>query len=264
MWQKTTRNFNPMAPPTEPEKTVEPSKVAEEQQSQPQQQHQQDNDDDPEKEVVSGNWQLPQVQLKESHDPTGEESEREVWKQRSKLFRWDRGEWRERGLGESKLLQDSSEKIRFLLRQEKTNKVVANHYVLPVNGMCKLIPNAASDKIWIWSVLDSAEEPTVERFALKFAQVAEATKFKEEFIKAAQQNLKLFDQGKFGMKDATRNPDMAESAQTPAATTAKSDKPTGETAESDKKKDETNAETYADKASADGAKSSKDEGKTTK
>lgn len=61
---------------------------------------------------------------------TGEESEDTFWKCRSKLYRWAAGgEWKERGLGEAKLLQHrETKKIRFLLRQEKTLKIVANHY----------------------------------------------------------------------------------------------------------------------------------------
>ena len=61
---------------------------------------------------------------------TGEENEDTFWKCRSKLYRWAAGsEWKERGLGEAKLLQHKeTKKIRFLLRQEKTLKIVANHY----------------------------------------------------------------------------------------------------------------------------------------
>lgn len=61
---------------------------------------------------------------------TGEEAEDVFWKCRAKLYRWANGsEWKERGLGEAKLLQHKeTKKIRFLMRQEKTLKVVANHY----------------------------------------------------------------------------------------------------------------------------------------
>lgn len=67
---------------------------------------------------------------------TGEEEEEILWKQRAKLYRWsasktegEPGEWKERGIGDAKLLKHKeSGKIRFLLRQEKTLKIVANHY----------------------------------------------------------------------------------------------------------------------------------------
>jgi Ran-binding protein 1 len=49
---------------------------------------------------------------------------------RSKLMRFapDIKEWKERGIGEAKLLKNrSTGKVRVLLRQEKTNKLVMNH-----------------------------------------------------------------------------------------------------------------------------------------
>lgn len=60
---------------------------------------------------------------------TGEEEEECVWTHRAKLYRWQDREWKERGIGDAKLLKDKkTEKIRFLLRQEKTCKIMANHY----------------------------------------------------------------------------------------------------------------------------------------
>eukprot|EP01053_Blabericola_migrator_P001199 Blabericola_migrator_1__1198@NODE_1306_length_4845_cov_216_545626_g74_i1_p4_GENE_NODE_1306_length_4845_cov_216_545626_g74_i1NODE_1306_length_4845_cov_216_545626_g74_i1_p4_ORF_typecomplete_len197_score58_20Ran_BP1/PF00638_18/1_2e37WH1/PF00568_23/0_0031SH3_10/PF17902_1/78SH3_10/PF17902_1/0_7DUF4303/PF14136_6/0_39DUF4303/PF14136_6/2_2e03_NODE_1306_length_4845_cov_216_545626_g74_i119962586 len=158
------------------------------------------NDDGPEEEeeVTQGNWNLPQVDLKEVEVVTGEEGEECVWKHRSKLYRWSNGEWKERGLGDSKLLRDKDGKTRFLLRQEKTGKIVANHYVVPKNDQCQLKPNAGSDKCYVWSVLDSAEdEPKVEQFALMFGQAENAQKFKEQFEAVGAENVKLIDAGKF-------------------------------------------------------------------
>ncbi len=43
-------------------------------------------------------------------------------------FAPDIKEWKERGIGEAKLLKNrSTGKVRVLLRQEKTNKLVMNH-----------------------------------------------------------------------------------------------------------------------------------------
>ena len=47
---------------------------------------------------------------------------------RAKLFRWRDEQWKERGIGNAKLMRDREEKrIRFVMRQEKTLKPVANH-----------------------------------------------------------------------------------------------------------------------------------------
>lgn len=54
---------------------------------------------------------------------------------RVKLFRWRDEQWKERGIGNAKLMRDREEKrIRFVMRQEKTLKPVANFirkYTLP-------------------------------------------------------------------------------------------------------------------------------------
>ena len=46
---------------------------------------------------------------------------------RIKLFRWRDEQWKERGIGNAKLMRDrETKKIRFVMRQEKTLKPVAN------------------------------------------------------------------------------------------------------------------------------------------
>ena len=48
-------------------------------------------------------------------------------KLRVKLYRWRDEQWKERGIGNAKLLRDkASKRVRFLMRQEKTKKPVAN------------------------------------------------------------------------------------------------------------------------------------------
>ncbi|CAE8592863.1 unnamed protein product [Polarella glacialis] len=47
--------------------------------------------------------------------------EEEIYSQRSKLYRFSDGDWKERGLGDAKLLRHyETGKTRFLLRQEKS------------------------------------------------------------------------------------------------------------------------------------------------
>lgn len=146
----------------------------------------------PEEEVLEGDWMRPHVDIKEVEVQTGEEDEACFWKHRAKLYRWSKeaGEWKERGLGEAKLLQHKeSAKIRFLLRQEKTLKIVANHYVVQHGSFCQLTPNVGSDKIWVWSVVDFSDDGSkLEQFGLKFGQVEAATEFKNKFEEAAKLN----------------------------------------------------------------------------
>ena len=75
---------------------------------------------------------------------------------------WHKGsgkkEWIERGVGEVKLLQHrENSMIRVLMRQEKTMKIVANHYVLDYPPYCELQRNAGSEKCWGWSAQDCAD-----------------------------------------------------------------------------------------------------------
>ena len=85
-----------------------------------------DDNYNPEEEV-GGNWAVS-VNLPEVPLVTGEENDEVIVKFRSKLYRFADKQWKERGIGEIKLLKNKdSNKIRVLMRQEKTHKLVANH-----------------------------------------------------------------------------------------------------------------------------------------
>ena len=58
---------------------------------------------------------------------TGEEKEECVFRMRAKLYRVRDEQWKERGTGNAKLMRHKeTKKIRFIMRQEKTLKPVAN------------------------------------------------------------------------------------------------------------------------------------------
>jgi hypothetical protein len=101
------------------------------------------------------------------------------------------GEWKERGTGDVKLLKNKQNgRVRLLMRQEKTMKIVANHYVVAnADPYYHLVPNAGSDKIWVWMAQDFAEgELAVEQFALKFGTPEKAQGFKEAFENSKKLN----------------------------------------------------------------------------
>lgn len=91
--------------------------------------------------------------------------------------------WRERGIGEVRLLRHREyQRVRLLMRQEKTMKVIANHAVDP---RIKLEPNVSSDRSWVWSAFDFAEGELKETvFAMRFANTDIAQEFKDAFEKA--------------------------------------------------------------------------------
>jgi len=124
---------------------------------------------------------------------TNEEDETVIFKLRSKLFRFssDANEWKERGTGDARLLQHKeTEKIRLVMRREKTLKVCANHLI---SGDMKLQPNIGSDRSWVWKVAAdySEDPPTAETLAIRFANSDLAAQFKEAFEKARDNNAKL-------------------------------------------------------------------------
>ena len=58
---------------------------------------------------------------------TGEEGLECIMKHRVKLYRYRDDQWKERGIGNAKLLRNKEAKrVTFLMRQEKTKKPVAN------------------------------------------------------------------------------------------------------------------------------------------
>jgi len=132
----------------------------------------------------------PVVELQEVEVKSGEEEEESLFAVRAKLFVFgetllDVGTgnktWKEKGTGEVRLLRHREhQRIRLIMRQEKTMKVIANHVVDP---RIVLQPNAGSDRSWVWTAFDFAEgklEETV--FALRFADSDIAGNFKTTFL----------------------------------------------------------------------------------
>ncbi|KAF1814832.1 putative Ran-specific GTPase-activating protein 1 [Eremomyces bilateralis CBS 781.70] len=140
----------------------------------------------------------PVIRLTEKVDvKTNEESEAQVFKMRAKLFKFDRDtrEWKERGTGDVRLLKHKENgKTRLVMRRDKTLKVCANHYLVPD---MKLSPNVGSDRSWVWNAAaDVSEgEPEAQTLAIRFANSENANLFRDAFIKAQQENEKLFSAG---------------------------------------------------------------------
>lgn len=102
------------------------------------------------------------------------------------------GEWKERGTGDVRLLKHKeNDKVRLVMRREKTLKVCANHYsmlfphmflltlVRSLTDTClravvpeiTLSPNVGSDRSWVWNAAaDVSEgEPEAVTLAIRFA-----------------------------------------------------------------------------------------------
>jgi len=140
----------------------------------------------------------PLVHLEKQEMKTNEEDEEELYSHRAKLYRFDieNSEWKERGLGDVRLMKHkTTQMVRILMRREKVLKVCLNHYPVP---MFSLTPALGSDKAWTWNCpLDYTEDPpTHEIFAIRFGTAEAALEFRDAFEKAQETNGKLLGEKK--------------------------------------------------------------------
>jgi len=133
----------------------------------------------------------PVIKLTEQVDTkTGEEEDVVIFKMRAKLFRFESSssEWKERGTGDVRLLQNKeNQKVRLVMRRDKTLKVCANHAITPD---MHLQPNVGSERSWVWKVAADYSEspPTSETLAIRFANPKNADEFKTAFEAAQETN----------------------------------------------------------------------------
>ena len=87
----------------------------------------------------------------------GTEGEVTLHKIRVKLFRFRENQWKERGVGNARLLRnDKDKKVRFVMRQEKTLKPVGNFFIAEA-PLCELKPMNNSDKAFCWNCHDFSD-----------------------------------------------------------------------------------------------------------
>ncbi|KAM7302318.1 E3 SUMO-protein ligase RanBP2-like [Ixodes scapularis] len=109
-----------------------------------------------------------------------------LFEERAKLFRFVDKEWKERGIGVLKLLENQEGKVRLLMRREQVLKVCANHNMHP---SMTLTPMPNKDTAWIWDAQDFADgEPRPEKFCVRFKTPEIASRFKDAFEQAVQKS----------------------------------------------------------------------------
>ncbi len=116
---------------------------------------------------------------------TGEENEQVLFSHRAKLYRYDKdlSLWKERGIGDLKILQHYETKhVRLVMRRDQVLKLCANHWIA---SNMKLEPMKGAEKAWLWSAFDFAEgQGKVEQLAVRFKLQETANAFKEVFEEA--------------------------------------------------------------------------------
>ncbi|VDD80354.1 unnamed protein product [Mesocestoides corti] len=157
-----------------------------------------EQDDDEEGEVTPSD--LSQVSFKPIFDHlpdkvevrTGEEDEEVVFEARAKLFRFDSGAWKERGLGQLKLLRTpDSGRVRIVMRREQVHKVCCNHPITPGMRLKPLEGSQASVKPWVWWAVDFSDdevgpEGKKEMFSVRFKTTEESQAFYNAFTEVAE------------------------------------------------------------------------------
>ena len=121
---------------------------------------------------------------------TGEEDEEILFKHRAKVYRFDpdKKEWKDRGVGDIKILKHKTEnKFRVLLRREQIHKIACNHYI---TSEMELKPMFSSDTAVCYFAQDFAdEEQKTEHLAVKFKLKETKDDFKAKF-EECQRSLK--------------------------------------------------------------------------
>ncbi|XP_075056368.1 ranBP2-like and GRIP domain-containing protein 4 isoform X2 [Mixophyes fleayi] len=127
---------------------------------------------------------LPEVEVK-----SGEEDEEILFKERAKLYRWDReaNQWKERGVGEIKILFHQEKKYyRVLMRRDQVLKVCTNHII---SKDIKIAPLSTAINALVWTANDFSDgEGKIEQFAARFKTQELADSFQQKF-EECQQNL---------------------------------------------------------------------------
>ncbi|CAH1962372.1 unnamed protein product [Acanthoscelides obtectus] len=120
---------------------------------------------------------------------TGEEDEEVLFSQRAKLFRFVGDEWKERGLGDIKILRNkASGKLRVVMRRDQVLKICLNHML---TKDVEYLPK--DEKTWLFHAADFSEgELACEQFCVRFKTPEVA----EEFKKAVADALDGCDLGK--------------------------------------------------------------------
>lgn len=145
----------------------------------------------------------PVKELQEVTIVTGEEQEDVIEKFRTKLYRWRETEFKERGTGDLKFLKHKETgRIRILMRQDKTHKVVANFIVSGQDPLCKLVALKTNEKSWVWSCYDfSDNETAIEKLCGRFTSVDEFNRFKTVVDDARASNKALAEKKEEAAKE---------------------------------------------------------------
>ncbi|KAK8894761.1 Ran-specific GTPase-activating protein [Tritrichomonas musculus] len=124
-----------------------------------------------------------------ANQPDPDEGEEKLFAEKAMLYRFDKegNEWKERGVGLMKILQNKENKrCRILMRRNQTFRVCANHFILP---FMELKPHTGNERAFIWSATDFADgTESHDVLSVRFKTSEIAQDFKKAFDKAREIN----------------------------------------------------------------------------
>ncbi|XP_069354327.1 E3 SUMO-protein ligase RanBP2-like isoform X2 [Maniola hyperantus] len=134
---------------------------------------------------------------------TGEEDETVIFSSRAKLFRFVDKQWKERGIGEMKLLKHKvTGKVRILMRREQVHKICANHII---SHNMEIKPMTNETKAYCWVAHDYAEESVIlEKFCVRFKTVDLGKEFYETFEKACKESANILENEDKGLSNISK------------------------------------------------------------
>ncbi|XP_063709073.1 E3 SUMO-protein ligase RanBP2-like [Culicoides brevitarsis] len=173
--------------------------------------------DDEYHEEENNTYFTPVVTLAPVEVKTGEEDEEALYSHRAKLFRFDADskEWKERGIGDIKVLKHKvTGKLRILMRRDQIHKICLNHILTP-----EVEYKRKDDKSWLFVVGDYSEgEVEIRSFCLRFKNNEIATEFKQAVDDALGGKGRVVENGHGSDEDKAMQDDtkLAEKLKLPA------------------------------------------------
>lgn len=132
---------------------------------------------------------------------TGEEDEKVLFKTRAKLYRYVKqtNEYKERGVGDIKILQNKDNKCRVVMRRDQVLKVCANAPIRP--GM-KISKKPNTDNACMWACKDYTEDAqgSDECFVVRFKTAQLADEFMSVFHLAVGESMQTTSKGTVDLK----------------------------------------------------------------
>uniref|UniRef100_A0A1A9WNS8 E3 SUMO-protein ligase RanBP2 n=1 Tax=Glossina brevipalpis TaxID=37001 RepID=A0A1A9WNS8_9MUSC len=132
---------------------------------------------------------LKTIEPNDTVSHTTEKDEEIIFCYRAKLLSYVDKEWKERGIGDIKILKNNEERIyRILMKQDQTNKICVNHKI--TSELLLTTPqNETKGFVWVANDFAGGDMVRLEKFFIRFETSEIARKFEETFKRAQQQEL---------------------------------------------------------------------------